>query len=108
MYMDNILEESFSLGHSPYLSLLAGPLRAKLEAPAALCVRVDHAAGAHAVRALAGVIVGEDEAHLAGALREVLVAEVERRKVVLPQEKRIAPAVGLRCQRVHDEEIALE
>ena len=92
----------------PYLSLLAGPLCAELEAPAALRVHVDHALGAHAVRALAGVVVGEDEAHLARALREVLVAEVQRREVVLPQEERVASAVGLRRQRVHYEEIALQ
>ena len=91
-----------------YLSLLAGPLSAELEAPAAPCVHVHHALGAHAVRALASVIVREDEAHLAGALREVLVAEIQGRKVILPQEERIAPAVGLRSQGIHYEEIALQ
>ena len=97
-----------NMSFSHYLTLLAGPLGTELEAPAALRVHVHHALGAHAVRALAGVVVREDEAHLARALREVLVAEVERREVVLPQEERVAPAVGLRSQRIHYEEIALQ
>ena len=109
--MQYYVTEVVAIGHLSfphYLPLLARSLGAELEAPAALRVHVDHALGTHAVRALAGVIVREDEAHLARALREVLVAEVQRWKVVLPQEERVAPAVGLRGQRIHYEEIALK
>ncbi len=68
---------------------------------------VDEPVGAHAVRPLDRVVVGEEQARLAGALREVLVAEVQRGEVVLTEEERVAAAVGLRSQGVHDQKVAL-
>ena len=63
---------------------------------------------AEAAGAGAGVIVGEKQAGLARAAREVLIAELQRREVVLSEEQRVAPAVGLSRKRVHDQEVTLK
>ena len=65
-------------------------------------MEVDQLLRAHAVGRLRGVVVSVEEAGLAGAAGEVLVAELDARGVVLAEQEGVTAAVGLRCQRVHD------
>ena len=90
------------------MPLCTGALDAELEAPLSFRVKVFQCRRAETPRRLTRVVVGEEQTSLAGASRKVLVAELQGREVVLPEQKRVAAAVGLGRQRVHNEKIALK